>query len=131
MLVCSKHPDGGGSDMAGWAPIFVPVQAIASTLHSQLDTSDETKFQCKAKETLTTDWIIEQVVDVEEPSVVAMLKETVAAGRAVFVFDGVDEAGVVREVVEDFILAVGREHRVIVTGRPEGVRRKLYEDGDY
>merc|ERR1712093_258283 len=103
MLVCSKHPDGGGSDMAGWAPIFVPVQAIASTLHSQLDTSDEAKFQHTAKETLSTDWLIEHVVGVPEPSVVAMLKEAVATSRAVFVFDGVDEAGVVREVVEDFI----------------------------
>jgi hypothetical protein len=132
MQVCSKQRDGGSGNLGGWAPIFVQVQAITSTLHSQLEASDENDFRRKAAATLTAEWIIEHAAGVtDHPEVVAMLKDTAAAGRAVFVFDGVDEAGVVREVVEDFILAIGQKHRVIVTSRPEGVRRKLYEQDEY
>ena len=45
--------------------------------------------------------------------------------------NGVDEGGALSEVIEDFILEVGREHRVVVTIRPEGVRRQLYERDEY
>ena len=30
MYLCAQHCDGGDRDMAEWAPIFIPVQAIAS-----------------------------------------------------------------------------------------------------
>ena len=115
--------------MAGWAPFFVPVQAITKALFTQLSASNnEQEFQRSARAALTIDWLIEHVVGPQmDPAIVAMLREAVASDRAVFVFDGVDEGGALREVIEDFILEVGRQHRVVVTSRPEGVRQRLYE----
>jgi len=66
-----------------------------------------------------------------DPAIVDVLREAAASDRVVFVFDGVDEGGALCEMIEDFILEVGRQHRVVVTSRPEGVRRQLYERDGY
>jgi hypothetical protein len=132
MNVCAQYRDSGDGDMAEWAPIFIPVQAIANALHSHCDVSKEQEFLKQARTTLTVDWVIDRVVGPPmDPAIIVMLREAVASERAVFVFDGVDEAGLVREVVEDFILEVGQQHRIMVTSRPEGVRQHKYEEGGY
>jgi hypothetical protein len=131
MCFCAQKRDTYGGDMAGWAPIFVAVQAITKGLYSQLDVSKEAEFQQEAREVLTVEWLIEHAIGQTDPTITAMLCNAVACGITLFVFDGVDEAGLLHEVVEDFILEVGKQHRVVVTSRPEGVRRQLYEEGGY
>jgi hypothetical protein len=117
---------------AEWVPVFVAVQAIASALHVLFAGLASADLKREAAVALTIDWLVEHVVAPRmAPAITAMLGEAVASERAVFVFDGVDEGGALREVIEDLILAVGRQHRVVVTSRPEGVRRQLYEDGGY
>ena len=79
----------------------------SSSLSRRSRVSKEQEFLKQARETLTIEWVIGRVVG----PLVAMLREAVANERAVFVFDGVDEAGLAREVVEDFILEVAGQQQ--------------------
>jgi hypothetical protein len=72
LCFCAQKRDicDGGSDMAGWAPMFVEVQAITNKgLYSQLDVSKEAEFQQEAREVLTVEWLIEHTHGIRIPSV--------------------------------------------------------------
>jgi hypothetical protein len=127
-LMCTKH---------NIVPIFITVQTIAARLHTQLIRVQEAELVRRAGALLTMGWLLVLVAeqlelpDDHEQSVIGMLSDAVATDRVLFVFDGIDEGGVVREVVESFILSVGFQHHVLATGRPEGVRRELYVTAGY
>lgn len=115
---------GVGGDPVHLVPLLIPVQKLARLLRQRQSTADA--CQCGIDDSNLVLFYIRQ--EIADAATRDMLIQAFEMRALIVLLDGVDEAANVKQIIEDFVTQtlVPFGLPLLVTSRPEGIRKRLY-----